>query len=146
MDKLSIDDPTSIQSPGSGAWRKAPDAKIELPASPPSTMNKFSLQSPNSTAWKPTEFNSPILEHRGSSISEASAEEIKAVEEACAIPEEDEDDDDDEDDTDEDEGDSEKKPNADAIKDTKTKTEKEESDDDDSDASDDSVPVKDAKS
>jgi hypothetical protein len=93
IDKLTIHDPTSLQSPGSTAWRKAPDSipSIDLPASPPPTMNKFSLQSPNSTAWKPTDFNPPILEHRGSSISVASAEEIKQVEDACAIPEEDED-------------------------------------------------------
>src|ERR1700712_4826168 len=51
-----------------------------------------SLQSPTSTAWKPTDINQPVLTHRGSNISEASAEYIKQVEDECTIPEEDEDD------------------------------------------------------
>jgi hypothetical protein len=139
IEKLAINDPTSLQSPNSTAWRKAPDAmpNIEPPSSPPPSMHKFSLQSPNSTAWKPTDFNPPILEHRGSSISVASAEEIKQVEEACAIPEEDEDEDEDTSDE-EDEGKTEKETKPDIVKDTKPAPKVEsESEEDESDESDD---------
>jgi hypothetical protein len=137
IEKLAINDPTSLQSPNSTAWRKGPNVipSIEPPASPPPSMEKYSLQSPNSTAWKPTEFNPPILEHRGSSISVASAEEIKQIEEACAIPEEDEDE---EDTSAEEDGEgTEKDTKSEVAKDIKPASkEKSESEEDESDASD----------
>ena len=103
----------SLQSPTSTAWRKgAPDGNIST-ARRRSIEKLESMQSPNSTAWKPTDIDPPILTHRGSSISLASAEEIRQVEEECKIDEvdeedeeedeEEEDDDDDDEDEDEDE-------------------------------------------
>jgi len=61
------------------------------PATPSRAIHS-SLQSPNSTAWRPIDVNPPILVHRGSSVSQASAEEIKKIEDEAAIQEEDEED------------------------------------------------------
>jgi len=85
----TVDSNTVLQSPSSSAWRRAPDGKIHTPRT---SIDKIeSLQSPNSTAWKPTDTDGPVLIHRGSSLSIASAEEIKQVEEEEKILEEDED-------------------------------------------------------
>lgn len=85
----SVEDKAALQSPGSSAWRSAPGGKFHTPKS---SLDKVeSLQSPNSTAWKPKDTNPPVLVHRGSSISEASEECIKKVEEDEKIVEEDED-------------------------------------------------------
>ncbi|KAF4635427.1 hypothetical protein G7Y89_g2671 [Cudoniella acicularis] len=101
--KHTIDTASSIQSPTSTAWRKAPESRGR-PATPRHSIDVLeSLQSPNSTAWKPVDVNPPILTHRGSSLSIASAEEIKQVEEEEAIPEEDDEDDEEDDEEDEDE-------------------------------------------
>jgi hypothetical protein len=81
--------PTVIQSPTSTAWRRAPGAYTPSAVAEDKTA-KGSLQSPTSTAWKPTDINPPVIDHRGSSISEASKETIKKIEDDCAIPEEDE--------------------------------------------------------
>lgn len=75
----------SLQSPNSTAWK---DAKVTTPRH--SIDGLASLQSPNSTAWKPTDIDGPILTHRGSSVSIASAEEIRQIEEEEMIKEEDE--------------------------------------------------------
>jgi hypothetical protein len=86
----SVKTNTVLQSPSSSAWRRAPGGKIHTPSS---SMDKFeSIQSPNSTAWRPVDTDAPIFMHRGSSISLASVEEIKQVEEDEKIVEEDEDD------------------------------------------------------
>jgi hypothetical protein len=84
---------TVLQSPSSSTWRIAPGGKLHIPKS---SIDMFeSLQSPNSTAWKPFDrpfdTDPPIIMHRGSSISLASTEEIKQVEEDEKIMEEDED-------------------------------------------------------
>lgn len=84
--KHNIVTPTILQSPTSTAWKRSPES-----ISPP-IYAAGSLQSPNSTTWKPTDTDPPILTHRGSSVSEASAECIKQIEEDEAIPEEDEED------------------------------------------------------
>jgi hypothetical protein len=85
----SIPGHTVLQSPSSSAWRSAPGAKFHTPSN---SIDKLeSMQSPNSTAWKPSDVNAPILTHRGSSISMASDDEIKQVEEDEKIMEEDED-------------------------------------------------------
>lgn len=56
-----------------------------------------SIQSPTSTAWKPTDVEPPIRKHRGSEVQELSPEEIKKIEEEQAIKEvEEESDDEDE--------------------------------------------------
>jgi hypothetical protein len=78
-EKQTVEMTTILQSPTSSAWRRAP----EVDGRP--------TISPSSTAWKPTDTDLPILMHRGSSLSQASAEEIKQIEEDAAIPEEDED-------------------------------------------------------
>ncbi|KAH8674597.1 hypothetical protein BGZ60DRAFT_275182 [Tricladium varicosporioides] len=89
----TIETVASIQSPNSTAWRRGSDSRGR-PTTPRHSIDKLeSLQSPNSTAWKPTDIDPPILTHRGSSLSLASAEEIKQVEEEEAIPEEDDEDD-----------------------------------------------------
>jgi len=85
----SVESTAALQSPGSSAWRRAPGGKFHSPKS--SLDNLESLQSPNSTAWKPTDTDAPVLVHRGSTISEASEECIKQVEEDEKILEEDED-------------------------------------------------------
>lgn len=78
---------TLVQDPATTTWSRA--SKPSLP-----TQHDFSklesLQSPTSTAWKPMDVEPPILTHRGSSVSAATAEEIKKVEEECTIKEEDE--------------------------------------------------------
>lgn len=97
-EKHTIDPLASLQPPGSTAW-KMPS---KLSAVPPPSLDKLeSLQSPNSTSWKPTDTNPTILSHRGSTISEASQEEIKQIEEEEAIPEESEEDEEEDDDDDE---------------------------------------------
>lgn len=52
-----------------------------------------SLQSPASTAWKPTDVDPPVRKHRGSDIEPASLEEIRRIEEESRIEEGDEEDD-----------------------------------------------------
>jgi hypothetical protein len=84
-----VESNTILQSPRSSAWRSAPGGKFHTPKS--SVDRLESLQSPNSTAWRPSDTDGPILMHRGSSISLASTEEIKQVEEDEKIMEEDED-------------------------------------------------------
>jgi len=87
--QLLIEAPTLMQSPTSTTWRRAPGSESKVPQH---SINKLeSLQSPNSTAWKPTDTDPPVLTHRGSS-----AEGIKQVEEGCAAKEEDEEEDDEE--------------------------------------------------
>ena len=96
-----------LQSPTSTAWRKgAPDGNIST-AQRRSIEILESMQSPNSTAWKPTDVDPPILTHRGSSISLASAEEIRQIEEECKIDEVDEEDEEEDDDEEEEEDDEE---------------------------------------
>ena len=80
---------TVLQSPTSSAWRSAPSKSAHTPKSSLSKLD--SMQSPTSTAWKPSDIDAPVLMHRGSSISMASDEEIKQVEEDEKIVEEDED-------------------------------------------------------
>jgi hypothetical protein len=80
---------TILQSPTSSAWRSAPSKSIHTPKGSLSKLE--SMQSPTSTAWKPSDIDAPVLMHRGSSISMASDEEIKQVEEDEKIVEEDED-------------------------------------------------------
>jgi hypothetical protein len=88
---LPIEAQTLMQSPTSTTWRRTPGSESKTPQH---SIDKLeSLQSPNSTAWKPTDTEPPVLTHRGSSVSGASAEEIKQVEEECAIKEEDDEDD-----------------------------------------------------
>jgi hypothetical protein len=79
---------TVLQSPTSSAWRSAPSKSFHTPKSSLSKLE--SMQSPTSTAWKPSDTDGPVLTHRGSSISMASDEEIKQVEEDEKIVEEDE--------------------------------------------------------
>jgi hypothetical protein len=81
---------TIMQEPSTGTWSRAP-APISTPRH--SIERLESLQSPNSTAWKPTDVDPPVLHHRGSSIEIADKEEIRQIEEECAIKEEDEEDD-----------------------------------------------------
>ncbi|CAG8982499.1 hypothetical protein HYALB_00002279 [Hymenoscyphus albidus] len=130
LEKLSLEEVTTMQSPTSTAWREAQDLSlnnldnITMPVSLNAKLE--SMQSPNSTTWKPKVVNPPVLVHRGSSISTASAEEIKSIEEKTAIKEEEEDDEDndeeeseedsDEEEDDDDDYDDEKK---DSAKDTK---------------------------
>ena len=80
--------PASMQSPTSTAWKSKPS----VPSRQSSLSHAFMdpMQSPNSTAWKSTDIDPPITMHRGSSISIASAEEIRAIEKSQAIEEEDE--------------------------------------------------------
>jgi hypothetical protein len=80
---------TVLQSPTSSAWRSPPTKSFHTPKSSLSKLE--SMQSPTSTAWKPSDTDGPVLMHRGSSISMASDEEIKQVEEDEKIVEEDED-------------------------------------------------------
>lgn len=92
-EKHTLDTVSSLQSPNSTAWKTAPSSLAV--SMPPPSMGKFeSLQSPNSTMWKSADVDPPILTHRGSTISMASDEEIKQIEEEEAIPEESEEDDD----------------------------------------------------
>jgi len=86
---------TILQSPTSTAWRR--QAVLQDTIVPHHNTTKLeSLQSPSTTAWKPTDVDLPVMTHRGSSVSLASAEEIRQIEQEEAIPEEDEEDDDDE--------------------------------------------------
>lgn len=80
--------PASMQSPTSTAWKNKP----LVPGRQSTLSNAFMdpMQSPTSTAWRSTDINPPITMHRGSSISAASAEEIRAIEKSQAIEEEDE--------------------------------------------------------
>lgn len=90
----SIDTLTLAQSPTSTAWKRELHIPIvqSIISSPPTTVDKLeSLQSPNSTAWKPTDVDMPTTTLRGSTVSEASADCIKKVEEDQTILEEDED-------------------------------------------------------
>lgn len=80
---------TVLQSPTSSAWRSDPSKSFHTPKSSLSKLE--SMQSPTSTAWKPSDTDGPVLMHRGSTISMASDEEIKQVEEDEKIMEEDED-------------------------------------------------------
>lgn len=78
----------SMQSPTSTAWKNKPSAHGRQSSLSHAFMDP--MQSPNSTAWKSTDIDPPITMHRGSSISAASAEEIRAIEKSQAIEEEDE--------------------------------------------------------
>jgi hypothetical protein len=89
--KHTIDTATLAQSPTSTAWKRDLHGKATTPRH--SIEKLESLQSPTSTAWKPTDINQPITMHRGSSVSEVSAECIKQIEEDEMIPEEDEEED-----------------------------------------------------
>ncbi|KAL8360152.1 hypothetical protein RB601_007408 [Gaeumannomyces tritici] len=103
-------DGAGLQSPTTGAWKGgSPAAAGGGPASSQDLLR--TLQSPTSTAWKPTDVDPPVTSHRGSLVSPASPEEIEAVEKELAIKEEpeeeeeeEEDDDDDDDDDEEDSG------------------------------------------
>ncbi|KAK0734052.1 hypothetical protein B0T26DRAFT_631637 [Lasiosphaeria miniovina] len=66
-----------LQSPTSSGWKDN---------------SAFRLQSPTSTTWQPTDVDGPVTTYLGSVVSQASDEEIAAVERAETIPEEDEDD------------------------------------------------------
>lgn len=90
-EKHTIEGATILQSPTSSAWRRAPGRDGKRGISRGTEEKPDSLQSPNSTAWRPTDTDLPVLTHRGSSVSQASAEEIKQVEQDETIPEEDED-------------------------------------------------------
>lgn len=115
-EKHEIASVESVQSPTSTAWRGAKDEKVTTPQKPMAKLE--SIQSPTSTAWKPTDINTPILTHRGSTVSEASAEEIKKVEDEQTIPEEDEDEDEDEEEESSEEDEDEDE-DEDAVKDKK---------------------------
>jgi len=72
-----------LQSPTTGSW-KGPS-----PASPDGGGATLRMvQSPTSTSWHPTDVDAPVITHRGSVLTSASAEEIEAVEQAEMIPEE----------------------------------------------------------
>lgn len=70
----------ALQSPTSGAWKSSASQEDSL---------RDVLQSPTSGTWKAgdTIVDLPVREHRGSSIVEASKEEIAAIEKAEAIQE-----------------------------------------------------------
>lgn len=86
----------SLQSPNSTAWKTAPTPSTAARMTPRHSIDGLeSLQSPNSTAWKPSDVDGPILTHRGSNVSMASREEIKAIEDEEAIQEVDEEDEED---------------------------------------------------
>ncbi|RDW60119.1 hypothetical protein BP5796_11725 [Coleophoma crateriformis] len=70
-----IEDATLMQSPTSTAWKRAPDGHIAA---------MLAYDNSDSAAR-------PTTMHRGSEVSQASAEEIKQIEEECKIVEEDED-------------------------------------------------------
>jgi hypothetical protein len=84
--------PATMQSPTTTAWKSRPSAPHRQSTFGHTFMDP--MQSPNSTAWKSTDIDPPITMHRGSSISVASAEEIRAIEKEQAIEEEDEDEED----------------------------------------------------
>ena len=90
-EKQAGDTTTSLQSPNSTTWKAAAGIHQQpgTPGTPRHTTD--SIQSPNSTAWKPTDIDRPITMHRGSSVSQASAEEIRQIEQDETIEEEDED-------------------------------------------------------
>ncbi|KAK3383222.1 hypothetical protein B0T24DRAFT_40794 [Lasiosphaeria ovina] len=71
-----------LQSPTSSGWKDN---------------SAFRLQSPTSTTWQPTDVDGPVTTYLGSVVSQASDEEIAAVERAETIPEEDEESDDEDD-------------------------------------------------
>jgi hypothetical protein len=89
-DRHNIVTPTILQSPTSTAWKRTPESSHTHSADETGKLQRASFQSPTSTAWKPTDTDPPILMHRGSSVSSASAECIKQIEEDETIPEEDE--------------------------------------------------------
>lgn len=91
-DQHNIVTPTILQSPTSTAWKLTPESSHTHSVDEKDKLQRASFQSPTSTAWKPTDTDPPILMHRGSSVSSASAECIKQIEEDEAIPEEDEED------------------------------------------------------
>jgi hypothetical protein len=94
---------TVLQDPETSAWNKGPGEK---PSVAYQELNELkSLQSPTSTAWKPADVNPPIRSHRGSEISAASIEEIRAIEQEQAIGEEDEEDEEEDEEDEEDDGD-----------------------------------------
>lgn len=77
-DKYPIVTPTVLQSPTSTAWNLSPNS-IHTPAYSADEMEKFqrgSLQSPRSTAWKPTDLDPPVSTHKGSSVSSSSEKKI----------------------------------------------------------------------
>jgi len=90
-DTHSVETTTLLQSPTSTAWKREPETHGSSTPPPHSIEALESLQSPTSTTWKPVDTDLPILSHRGSNVSQASAEEIKRIEEEEAIPEVDED-------------------------------------------------------
>lgn len=94
---------TLFQCPTTTAWNR--DWHDEITKH--SITKVESLQSPNSTSWKPVEFVQPVTSYRGSAVTTASPECIKQVEEDSKIPEEDEEDEDEGDDDDDDDDDEE---------------------------------------
>ncbi len=78
-----------LQSPTTGAW------KGELASLDDAAVLR-TVQSPTTTSWKPTDFDPPATSFMGSKVTNASAEEIRAVEEEQTIWEEDEEDDEEE--------------------------------------------------
>jgi hypothetical protein len=94
-ERHAIDTKSLMQSPTSSAWKNEVPGK---PSTPRHSIDRVeSLQSPNSTTWKSGGSSSslPVATHRGSSVSEASAEEIKQIEEEETIQEEEEESDED---------------------------------------------------
>jgi len=84
---------TIMQDPSKTTWSRG----LAPVSTPRHSIERLeSLQSPNSTAWKPTDVDPPVLYHRSSSIEVVDQEEIRQIEEECAIKEEDEEEDDEE--------------------------------------------------
>lgn len=80
-----------LQSPTTGAWKG--DA--------PGVLVSRTVQSPTSSSWVPKDVEPPITNLHGGKVASASAEEIKAVEDAAVIKEEPEEEDDEESEEDE---------------------------------------------
>jgi hypothetical protein len=89
-----VDSSASLQS-ASGAWNRVIGKPLTITIDN-SISTRPSMQSPTSTAWKTVPeqnyqaFEPQVTKHRGSSVSMASAEEIKQIEEEETIKEEDE--------------------------------------------------------
>lgn len=115
---------TLLQSPTSTSWKAASHRERDAG-------EQFgSVQSPTSTAWKPTDYDPPVTSHRGSSVSDASPEVIKKIEDEEAIPEADEEDEEDEEEEDDDEEDDDED---DDDEDDEEEDDEEEDDDEDDD-------------
>lgn len=82
----TIDTIVLLQSPTTTTWSYTP-GKYSKPTTPRHSVERLeSMQSPTSTAWKPTDIDRPIA----SSVSLASPDKIKEIEQNEAIAEEDE--------------------------------------------------------